>query len=486
MTSEAAMPPRESSRRSSRESSPSVDFGIIFKRKVAIVCVLLVAIHQSIVAGSTLFLTSTISKFQSGQDYFADLCFYLAAMAIPYLPGCASFVAMQRWINQAHQALVENFTSAVTSACPSYRNHTVRESVTAVLARNSFPVLKDYISFVHDLASFSLNSLLSISVIVFLLPGQLAGGYCLSLAVCFLIVIALQKTIAKTSSDCEYAYLQYSGALCDFWPNVALGNAHNESIWHDQRVSTGQRFYDTSNRLEALRQWGNVLLAAASLGPTMFLIISIVRDSTVEAAVIAALIVSLTRIFLIVNSLSTLVYRALDYASLHARIKVLFDAKANLFDHEGTDTNVIDVRVNGSIIRATSEGKRLIAACTRGRFTITGANGSGKSTFLLALKREYGAACFLLPADCSGLAWKKDCHSLSTGQRLSEHLIEILQLENVQYILLDEWDANLDRDNIQSIEKILDTLSATRVIVEVRHRKPLNETQGNVDNAKCT
>lgn len=470
MDSEVAIPRTNAETPRGCESTSSGDLRMIFKQRIAVLCLALVAIHQTIVACSTFFLTNTISKFQANQAYFADLCLYLVAMAIPYLPGCASFVALQRWINQSHGALVEKFTSTVTSNRPNYRNHAMREKVTAVLARNSFPVLQDYLSFVHDLASFSLNSLLSISVIVFLLPAQLVSGYCLSLALCFLIVISFQKKISQASSRSEYAYLRYSGFLCSFWPNAALGNTHNESIWRTQRETAGREFYSSSNRLEALRQSGNLLLAAASLGPTIFLIVAIARDANVTPTIIAALIVSLTRIFLIVNSLSTLVYRVLDYSSLHARLKVLFDARSDLATHaRETIAGAVDIWINKMRIRNVSKGKRIIASSTCGRFTVTGANGSGKSTFLLALKREYGEACFLLPADYSNLAWTKDCHTLSTGQRLAEHLVEIFEIKSIQCILLDEWDANLDRDNIQKIERILHSLSATKVIVEARH-----------------
>jgi len=474
MTADVALASNDSGKSATGDSMSSRDWRTIFKHRTAVSCLLLVVIHQSVVACSTIFLTNAISKFQANQAYFIDLSLYLVAMATPYLPGCASFVFLQRWINESHRALVNRFTATAILNRPDYRDHAMRENVTAVLARNSFPVLKDYISFVHDLASFSLNSFLSISVIVFLLPAQLAGGYCVSLVLCFVIVIGLQKAIAETSSRCEYAYLRYSGLLSGFWSNTALGNAYNESIWRSRRESTGNVFYAASNRLEVLRQSGNALLAAASLGPTIFLIVSIARNDAPEPALIAALIVSLTRIFLIINSLSTLVYRILDYSSLHARAKVLLDAMSDMARRTGeTDIGPIDISVNGESVTDALQAKRQIVPNQCGRFTIMGANGSGKSTLLLALKREYGEQAYLLPSNYSDLAWETDCSPLSTGQALLEHLTEILKLQRVHCILLDEWDANLDTKNVEKIDKILSALSTTKVIVEVRHRRSL-------------
>ncbi|MFC0130508.1 hypothetical protein [Ralstonia solanacearum] len=48
-------------------------------------------------------------------------------------------------------------------------------------------------------------------------------------------------------------------------------------------------------------------------------------------------------------------------------------------------------------------------------------------------------------------------------------LQEIVSLEEVQCILLDEWDANLDQDNTTGIDAVLDALASTKMIVEVRH-----------------
>jgi ABC-type multidrug transport system fused ATPase/permease subunit len=287
-----------------------------------------------------------------------------------------------------------------------------------------------------------------------------------------LIVIRLRKSVAKASSRSEYAYLQYSGALADFWPNTALGNAHNQTIWHKERDSVGRAFYTASNRLEALRQSGNVLLAAASLGPTIFLIVVIASSEARDPAIIAALIVSLTRIFLIVNSLSTLVHRVLDYSSLHARVRVLLDAHTGLRDcTEYIINGSINISVNGTTVRDIDQGKHLISPNRQGRFTVTGSNGSGKSTFLLSLKQQYGATCFLLPSNYFDLCWEKDCRSLSTGQRLIEHLAEIFRIEKITHIALDEWDANLDVDNTRKIDEILRTLSTKKVIIEVRHNR---------------
>lgn len=443
---------------------------IVYRHPSAWIALFLVIIHQCFVAGSTIFLTDVIERFQSGREYALYLYLYLAAMAIPYLPGCLSFVFLQRWINESHLSFTDSILSKMAGSIGKYRSEVLRERVTAVLSRNSFSVLKDYITFVHDLASFSLNSALSMAVIAFLLPARLLGGYAISLVLCFLIVAGLRKLIAATSSKYENDYLTYSGMLDKGWENNTIGNRYNEAIWREQKELTGKAFYSTSSRLQVYKQIGNILLAAASLLPTIFLIVTIVHDRTASAQVIAAVIVSLTRIFLIINSLSALVYKVLDFSSMRARLNVLFDTGEMMSEElDEVPGKVGNVMINGMPAGSTERIVKMLSSAGPGRFEITGANGSGKSTVLLKLKEIYGDECFLLPAHHADLMWKSNGAMLSTGQRISVYLDEIFGIKGLKYIFLDEWDANLDGVNTKTIDASLDQLAKTRTIVEVRH-----------------
>ncbi|GCB04844.1 hypothetical protein PSUB009319_24750 [Ralstonia sp. SET104] len=87
----------------------------------------------------------------------------------------------------------------------------------------------------------------------------------------------------------------------------------------------------------------------------------------------------------------------------------------------------------------------------------------------MALKQEYGTQCVMLPANLTGLMWLADGKNLSTGQRTVTCLQEILQQDDVKYVLLDEWDANLDSNNASAVDAMLDGIAEHKVIVEVRH-----------------
>lgn len=98
---------------------------------------------------------------------------------------------------------------------------------------------------------------------------------------------------------------------------------------------------------------------------------------------------------------------------------------------------------------------------------MTGANGSGKSTFLKNLKDLVPNSLLLSPEihflDSSG--------GLSTGQgRIQE--IENALLRAPGWLMLDEWDANLDKNNCARIDRSIEEVSRRMVVNEVRHIRP--------------
>ena len=58
----------------------------------------------------------------------------------------------------------------------------------------------------------------------------------------------------------------------------------------------------------------------------------------------------------------------------------------------------------------------------------------------------------------------------STGESLKHLLSEILQQVDVDVLLLDEWDANLDKENQERLSTLIDELAIKKCVIEVRHR----------------
>lgn len=107
-----------------------------------------------------------------------------------------------------------------------------------------------------------------------------------------------------------------------------------------------------------------------------------------------------------------------------------------------------------------------------GRITLIGQNGVGKSSLLLQLKEQFGNNAYYLPAKHSLFFANAMSHQGSSGQQLLSQVDELTKItsDDIKVLLLDEWDAHLDRKNMAMIDEKLIKLANQFLIIEIRHR----------------
>lgn len=431
---------------------------------------ILILVHQSIVAASSFYLTRLIEAFQHQGEYGSYLIFYLTAMLVPYLPGCTSLFTLQLWINDAHRRFTTRFSNAAYGRTEMHRDSDLRATVESVAARNSFMAIKDYLTFIYGFVGFSLNSALSMLVLSALLPGHLFSGYVISLALSVVLILLLRGTVGRQSTRTENEFIAYSEALSRIWENSTLGNHYNYHLWQSSRDRHASQYYRQSNKLQLLKQSGNLALAVAALLPTIYLISEAIHSAMTEPTLVAAIIVNLTRVFHILGSLSALVYQLLDFSAMNSRLRVMFESERMFSEPSNLPNSPCgEILLNGIPVRDYISVTMSVRSSNQGRFTVRGANGAGKSTLLHVLKKALADDAVLLPAQHGKLEWQHESKALSTGQKTLAQLQEISKHTDVKYLLLDEWDANLDSDNKRAIGEMLDLLSQSKVVVEIRH-----------------
>jgi ABC-type bacteriocin/lantibiotic exporter with double-glycine peptidase domain len=428
----------------------------------------LIFIHQSIIATSAIFLTRTIDGFQSGGAYADYLICYFLSMMTPYLPGHLSHISLQAWINRSHRNYLDKVIETIRYAKNSYRDAILRKKLESAVARSSFSIIKDSLSFAHGFISFFLNSLLSVLVIGVILPGNIFSGYLASVVICTLVIAITSKTIGRAAFKSEVSFIAYTETLSKIWPNITLGNEPNLAAWINLYNEKSSNYYRDKISLETKKQLANLTLSAFSLVPTVYLVYSAIHDHTTPG-LIAAVIVNLTRIFHILGSLSALISDALECPAVYARLKILFDLRGDDVDATGQIAPE-KININGEAIANLPEKLDELKRKSTGRFTVRGANGAGKSTVLLLLNDSLGDSAVYMPADHADLVWTAEVKAeQSTGQRTAEALRRVLDEEEITHLLLDEWDANLDAENTRLVDALIQEAAQTKVVVEVRH-----------------
>lgn len=450
--------------------APTRSSAWIFLEPAAVLTFVLVVVHQSLIASSAYFLTQTINCYQQGAEIGVYLILYFLSMILPFIPGALSYMTTERWVNTVHRKFTLAMASALYGNINASRSADDKSAFESAISRNSFGVIASYILLSHDFLSLALNSVLSLGVIGLILPAEIVLGYFISLMLSAGIVYVASKAVQKLSVDTEQRHADYGNTLGKAWDNAVVGNAYNYGLWLDEFKASGSTYYASSLRLTATKQCGNVAIAFASLIPTAYLVYQLLLQDKIEAAVIAAIIVNLTRIFHILNALSALIYEVVEWVSASARLRYLLAFLTPASVAELPQSPSGKVTVNGELITDYSTVREMLRHRQRGRLTIRGENGSGKSTLLLSIKQAFAHKAHLLPAGNNQLCWQFRRGDMSTGQRSREIIDELLrQGADIQYLLLDEWDANLDQENRKCIDELLARLSHDKVVVEVRH-----------------
>lgn len=180
--------------------------------------------------------------------------------------------------------------------------------------------------------------------------------------------------------------------------------------------------------LSISRQLSSFLLGMVALLPTMYLIYKTTNAATISAAALTAIIVNLTRIVHILNSFGDLIYQVVELKSTLPRLEVLRSVLREI-NEAGSSLDLQPrgaVAVNGFTVDDYREVSNIIRKTGVGRYTITGENGSGKSSLLAHLKSEHGDRSHLLAASVAEFSWRDMDEKASTGQALLAALEEVI------------------------------------------------------------
>ncbi|MFW2074192.1 ABC transporter ATP-binding protein [Acinetobacter gerneri] len=440
----------------------------LFKSKYSFLSLILILIHQTLIALSVVFLTRIIQSFQNGQDFKNNLILYLFCMIFPYIPGLISFIFLQKWINYTHRKYLCYVYEKNNLTVMNLNQSDVKEKLGSLISRNSFQIINSTLYFFHDFLSLLLNSLLSIFIFYIILPSEIFIGYVLSFILSFILIVLTRKMIEKLYMNVELNMMDYGSYLNKFPENYAIDNKINKNKWLENSEKLGNLYYDSAYKAQFIKQNINLVLAMIAMIPTSYLVYSALISESMQASVIAAIVVNLTRIYTVLSSLNSVLSSFIEIPSIMGQLKVLFDM--DFYNGCKNKATIKNIKINNHSFNSNEERVNYILKNNNGRFTIRGENGAGKTTFLNKLKYDIGDDAILVPTNLNNLIWDNstDLDHLSTGQKI-KRILNIVSNSDEKFLLLDEWDANLDVSNTEEINKILDALSLNKVIVEIRH-----------------
>jgi ABC-type bacteriocin/lantibiotic exporter with double-glycine peptidase domain len=440
----------------------------IFNTSVWVAIFLLLA-QQLIVASSTIWLTRLILHIQLGSFNLLFLGLYLVSLFLPYFPGAGALIEMSKAKVRANVDYVDRFAEIYRGQIVEWGNRASQSSKSAILTVEAPQTLNSFIDYIYHLASTSLNVSLNLLTLAILVEPLLILSYGAGIFLAFLI-LKLQKRNKKILAlKAQQGRIKWLGMLAKAWDNVLLNNHYNFSIWQKKSHKRARRLVKSAVKLQGFSQTVSVLMAFVLLMPSFGLVTYLLIKRSQDLAWVAMLVVTLPRLFQVLSYSYEMLLVLSDFPQEKSRLNTIL----KILNVNASSHRELEKRIQWDKISATyphSLKQLLHSLPEKGRITLFGENGSGKTSLLLLLKHLKGDAAFYLPAK-HDLVFQVSKDRLSTGQNVRKTLHEIIQNLNTPIVLLDEWDANLDNENALSLSCMIDKLALNACVVESRHAR---------------
>lgn len=438
-----------------------------------IISVFFLLIQQLIVAFSTFILIKlgTTEEFAVGTEQLYLLAVFVACLFIVYVPDIIAITFLENAKYDAFSMYATKFEKNYYGQVQIYNNKEARNDIESWITNESRVLIDEYAVFLYDFISLILNVSLNVLVLGFALNKEFLLFYALGFLFLYAVVILSNKQIAHVASKFQNARQKLSNILLYCWDNITIGNKPSYDQWIDvlNKNLKSNKIAASAHQLQ-LKMFSSSAVIAGLI-PIVLGGYYLIKDNP---NVLWPIIVTLHRQVTIVQHFNIVALYCLNIASLNNRAKTCVDRlNPGIYNHqliEHIRWHELQFKYADAPVEISDFSMLLdfIRSHKQGRLTIMGTNGTGKSSLMLLLKQHYANDALYLPAH-DQLFFKgiDNTTQLSTGKAKIAQLHYVLKSHNM--LLLDEWNANLDKENIAILDKEIDTYSNKHFVIEIKH-----------------
>jgi len=457
----------------------------LFTNRYALTCFGILLIQQIIEASSTIWLVKLMQAITQGEPFTTYFVLSISSLALAYIPQCIAYIFKITWKQEAIRSFINTFISSNKNNILEWSDQKIKEKKLSILTSEAPAVLHASIDYSWDLYTYILSVFLNMTALSIVLEPLFIVTYALSISCVFIVMKFKRKTQMIMTQRALTSRVDLAQSLLAAWDNVLLGNEYSFKLWEDQTNERLSRCMRRNVELERFDQFLAIIVSLITSVPSLLVVISFVVQHRNNLVELSSFIVVLPLLFMNLSY----TYQTLSLAfrwnmhrdKLHSVYKAIqpedqvdsdVEQKVNWpkiavserkFDNASNKTSLSS---NYSI---QSHKDLLHKASTSCRLTLRGDNGCGKSATLMLMKQSLEHRAFFLPTQ-NQLSFSAEIHKHSTGESLRRRLGEILEKVEVDVLLLDEWDANLDKENEEQLSLLIDKLAEKKCIIEVRHR----------------
>ena len=425
-----------------------------------------ILLQQIIVASSSYWLAEFAQKLRVNLFSWSLLVAYLSSLLIPYIPGALSHYFQNLWNFEVLENFYDRVLLSLRGQVGLWNHEPYKLEKESLLIKEGPQYLSDLSYYIFDVLSISFNAIFNIAVVIWLLNTEFLAAYFCGLFITFLVLQFQNQKHEELATNSEIQKNDITKHLSSAWDHWILDNELFLKSWVEIFANKKLKYKSSIKSLSSQKEFGAVILSLVSFIPTFVVTLHFAFRNSGSMSELLNLTVLLPRLFMILGNTTSLIYLLRDFGIMKSRAKVLITMEQNRLDPKWNERiQEGNIQIQGTSVLKPSNK---LTHFERGYWTVTGANGSGKSSWLMKLKHELGnSACYLPPK--SSLGVNKIENSLSTGQKIKAQISLALQ-SKVEVLLLDEWDANLDAVNRNEILATLEEVGKRMCVIDIRHR----------------
>ncbi|OGR90852.1 MAG: hypothetical protein A2V88_17970 [Elusimicrobia bacterium RBG_16_66_12] len=432
--------------------------------------VLFLVIEQAIVASSTFWLAWLAKGIIDNGPLMLPFIGFTCSLTLVYIPSILKNTYLSKAKIRSLELYIDTCSKGLQCVPHLSRSTVFQREKRNAIETESFLVIGETFDFANLSLGLILNVIFNVSALCIAFGSHLLWAYILAAAIGVALTAGSAKRVRSDSAAMQEARTGAHGALPGAWDAITLGNDYNRELWRNDfgrkmgaYLSKASMSVRNIEILTSLTLWVSVLPVIAVMAHAMF-------SKHSDAAMKAMILATFPRQIQVIQYTADIVNCLLNLSAVRERLAGLFRASMVDPDPNGMTGKIQQERI--SCVDAAGRRVELegLTPPEAGRLTIRGENGSGKSSFLLELKRRHPKDSIILPAHHRLHFASVAEADVSTGQKLSLILEELCDVEPLKLLLLDEWDANLDQENMQRIDAAISRLAQRCCVVEVRHR----------------
>jgi hypothetical protein len=453
---------------------------LLFKDRAFGFSLVSVIFQQALVASGT-YVMGRLAGEVAGGHFDVGLGLYLLISAA--LSGSFAHYLIVKFMTKASKSIglkyLQIYSSKNFNHPDHWRNQRTREARHDVMVRSGQESIQSAVHFFVDLVATTCNILFNTLSVYLVTNRIMAATIVFAGLIGLLIVKANSQKIANTTKTLLLSEASVTAILSRSWDNIFLGNRVFFNNWMAQLEKAFLHSQESAMASARKKDFTIAVGAFVTTSLVLGVVLTLGYFHQTETAFIVSLVVMLPRSLQTVAHIQVVQAFLAQWESLKQQLLLIDSTVADLelvdlsafINDKSLSTNSGSGSV-GLLFDSAGQLNQSLGATdwpTKGRLTVCGPNGSGKTSMLLKIKKDMPVLSTLIPAH-----HQLDLHlnhsTVSSGERAMQ-VIRYVAENTEGPLLLDEWDANLSVANMDLINSEIDTIAQSRLVIEIRHRK---------------